>query len=454
MEFFGGQRDGGLATHLVAPVSHVLEIPPDLPADLRVLIEPLSVAVHGVARGAAQPGERAVVIGAGAIGLFTALVLRARGLADVVVAEPRASRRQRAVDLGFAVIDPGAEDMHAAVSRLVRPEGADCVFECVGSAATIGSGARGDAQGRPGRHRRQRPTRAHDRRRRAAARGPHADRGPDVRPRGLPRVDAAARRRAARRPPDRRASSRATRSTGPRRPSATPAATGSAHSRRCSSREAVGRRGDARSVSAEPLALVFVEGRELLLSPESAGFPGAACADGILSELTEENAARLRAADPRLAPRPLGLASSFGFGDRMGVATPGHVRALRSTGATVAPVLAQQSIRELERTGRTHREVLDAATWGALRAGWLSGYAADADHLKEPDDVSAAAAAGYTMYTLDPSDHVFQEADGLAVVESRASLRTASVATARRQRVRAPRTPAAAGRPREPPDRG
>jgi L-iditol 2-dehydrogenase len=138
MEFFGGQRAGGLATHLVAPVSHVLEIPSDLPADLRVLIEPLSVAVHGVARGAPQPGERAVVIGGGAIGMFSALVLRAHGLTDVVVAEPRASRRQRAAELGFAVIDPGVEDMRAAVSRLVRPEGADCVFECVGSAATIG----------------------------------------------------------------------------------------------------------------------------------------------------------------------------------------------------------------------------------------------------------------------------------------------------------------------------
>jgi 2-desacetyl-2-hydroxyethyl bacteriochlorophyllide A dehydrogenase len=137
MRFFGGQLAGGLATHLVAPASHVLEIPDGVPEPLRVLIEPLSVAVHGVARGAPEPGERVLVIGAGAIGMFTALVLRARGVEDVVIVEPRPLRRERAASLGFATIDPGAGDVREAVSRLIRPEGADCVFECVGSEATI-----------------------------------------------------------------------------------------------------------------------------------------------------------------------------------------------------------------------------------------------------------------------------------------------------------------------------
>jgi L-iditol 2-dehydrogenase len=139
MEFFGGQRAGGLATYLVAPASHVLEIPAAVPAAQRVLIEPLSVAVHAVARGAPQRGERVVVIGAGAIGLFTALVARARGIDQIVVAEPRAARRERAAALGFAAVDPGRRELGEAVAELVRPEGADCVFECVGAQATIGA---------------------------------------------------------------------------------------------------------------------------------------------------------------------------------------------------------------------------------------------------------------------------------------------------------------------------
>ncbi|MHB8643866.1 MAG: zinc-dependent alcohol dehydrogenase [Gaiellaceae bacterium] len=137
MEFFGGQRAGGLADFIVAPRSHVLPIPANVPPELRVLIEPLAVAVHGVARGAPEKGERAVVIGAGAIGLFTALVLRQRGLEQIVVVEIDPRRLRRAEELGFVVVDAVTEHPEDAIARLVRLEGADCVFECAGSQATI-----------------------------------------------------------------------------------------------------------------------------------------------------------------------------------------------------------------------------------------------------------------------------------------------------------------------------
>jgi L-iditol 2-dehydrogenase len=137
MEFFGGQRPGGLATFVVAPRSHVVPVPPDVPPELRVLIEPLAVSVHGVARGQPAPGERAVVVGAGAIGLFAAAVLRSRGLEDVILAERLPERRSLAASLGFETVDPTVEGLPAAVARLVRPEGADVVFECVGSQPTI-----------------------------------------------------------------------------------------------------------------------------------------------------------------------------------------------------------------------------------------------------------------------------------------------------------------------------
>jgi len=137
MEFFGGQRAGGLADYVVVPRSHVLTVSTRVPKDLRVLIEPLAVAVHGVARGTADAGERAVVIGAGAIGLFTALVLQRLGLNEVVVAEIDPRRLRRAASLGFTPLDVLKAPIPSSVVRLVRPEGADCVFECVGSQETI-----------------------------------------------------------------------------------------------------------------------------------------------------------------------------------------------------------------------------------------------------------------------------------------------------------------------------
>lgn len=147
MEFFGGQRLGGLADYVLAPKTHVFEVPETITPELRVLIEPLSVAVHGVERGAPRPGDLCAVIGAGAIGLFTALVLRARGFDDVVVAEPLATRRTLAERAGLAVFDPSGADGASELRARTRPEGADVVFECVGSATTIGTALEASRKG-------------------------------------------------------------------------------------------------------------------------------------------------------------------------------------------------------------------------------------------------------------------------------------------------------------------
>ena len=107
----------------------------------------------------------------------------------------------------------------------------------------------------------------------------------------------------------------------------------------------------------------------------------------------------------------LGLAPSFGFGDRIGLATPGHVEAMKRSGNGIVPILPQQSIREMTRTQRTAREVMDDALNGAKLAGWEGKIGADADHLKTPDDVDLTAEVGFTFFTIDPSDDVDQHAD-------------------------------------------
>jgi len=118
---------------------------------------------------------------------------------------------------------------------------------------------------------------------------------------------------------------------------------------------------------------------------------------------------------------PLGLAPSFGFGDRLGLATPGHIAAVRGTG--FAPVFAQQSVRENSRTGRTPQQVLDDAARAVEAAGWQEPWGADADHLKMPADLPAFVAAGYTFYTVDPGQHVDNAADtdAPAVLREKAS---------------------------------
>ncbi len=116
---------------------------------------------------------------------------------------------------------------------------------------------------------------------------------------------------------------------------------------------------------------------------------------------------------------PLGLTPSFGFGDRIGLATPGHVAAMLRSGSGIAPIFPQQSIREMTRTNRTPQQVMDEALQGAQRAGWTGIVGADADHLKTPQDLEVTAAVGFTFFTLDPSGDVDQRADDYSEGELR-----------------------------------
>ena len=131
----------------------------------------------------------------------------------------------------------------------------------------------------------------------------------------------------------------------------------------------------------------------------------------VLAPLIARNAIALQAKLPWLRPRPLGLTTSAGMGDRIGLATPGHVRATRSVGGQIAPIFAQQSMREMARTGRSPQLVMDNATWGTFQEGWREGVGADADHLKVPADIDICLAAGFTFFTIDPGEHVDNRAE-------------------------------------------
>lgn len=124
---------------------------------------------------------------------------------------------------------------------------------------------------------------------------------------------------------------------------------------------------------------------------------------------------------PEQLPKPslLGLVPSFGFGDRLGLATPGHIAACRK--GNLRPIFAQQSVREMTRTQRTPREVMFAAQRGIQQEKWSEPWGADADHLKTKEDVENLAAAGFTFFTIDPSAFVQNRADELKGVELQAA---------------------------------
>lgn len=154
-------------------------------------------------------------------------------------------------------------------------------------------------------------------------------------------------------------------------------------------------------------SLVHADGKKFLrVRGDADGFtadPGL-MDDPSLFPLSASNAATLRTRLRWLSPKPLGLKTSFGFGDRLGLATPGHIQAVQNY--YVAPLFAQQSVRENARTGRTPQEVMDDAMWGVFQCGWQDDWGADADHLKTKEDIPPFIAAGYTFFTVDPGEFV------------------------------------------------
>jgi hypothetical protein len=133
----------------------------------------------------------------------------------------------------------------------------------------------------------------------------------------------------------------------------------------------------------------------------------------LLGPTNAQNVARLRELLPWLRPQLIALRTSAGMGDRLGLATPGHIRAVRAVGGSekIAPVFPQQSIREMVRSGRTPQQVMDDAVWGVFAEGWRDGFGSDADHQKVPEDIDNCVAAGFTSFTIDPGEHVDNSAE-------------------------------------------
>jgi hypothetical protein len=144
----------------------------------------------------------------------------------------------------------------------------------------------------------------------------------------------------------------------------------------------------------------------------------------LFAGLTQANAEALRRALPFTAPSPLADREiTFGVGDRLGVAGAGHLRVMKRYRAT--PVLAQQSVRELDLTGRNYQQVLDASSWAVFQEGYEQPWGADGDHLKTEEWVRTAVGIGYTMITADVSDYIrkdFATADAVRIRDAYSSL--------------------------------
>ncbi len=127
---------GVLREHVVHPARFTYKLPDSVSFAEGALVEPMAVGVHAATRAGVKPGDFAVVIGAGPIGILTALSALAAGCAEVVITDVHSEKLSIAGDLsGIIPVNVTTEDIRKVVASRTAGWGADVVFEASGVAA-------------------------------------------------------------------------------------------------------------------------------------------------------------------------------------------------------------------------------------------------------------------------------------------------------------------------------
>ena len=131
-----GGRPGAYAERVAVSAESLFALPDSVSDEHGALVEPLAVGVHAETLAELAPNEPACVLGAGPIGVMTALALRAGGAERIVVVEPGENRRERIEALGFTAIP--LEGVHEALISKLDGELPAAVFECAGHPSALG----------------------------------------------------------------------------------------------------------------------------------------------------------------------------------------------------------------------------------------------------------------------------------------------------------------------------
>lgn len=129
LRLIGVDTDGSFAEFVRVSWEKVYRIPSDCSFETGALIEPIAVALHGVARSCCEVGDQVVVLGAGPIGLLLAMISKTAGASKVIVTEVLRYRLELAEKFGFDVIDSSRLDVLKEVLGKTNGTGADIVFE-------------------------------------------------------------------------------------------------------------------------------------------------------------------------------------------------------------------------------------------------------------------------------------------------------------------------------------
>ncbi len=137
LRLIGIDGDGGMAEQLAVDEELLFAVPDNLDDQTATLIEPLAVALRAVEQSGLRVGDNVLVLGAGPIGLLTAIVARQGGAAQVLVSDINPARLKLAEQLGFIPVDAREQGVAEQVYSRTDGDGVDVTFECAGVSPAI-----------------------------------------------------------------------------------------------------------------------------------------------------------------------------------------------------------------------------------------------------------------------------------------------------------------------------
>lgn len=133
LKLLGIDVDGGMAEYAYVDENVLFKVDDSVSDKAAALIEPLAVIVRAIHQSEFKLLDSTVVMGAGPIGILTAMVLKHAGASKIVISDIDQFRLDLCKDLGFRTVNIKEENLKEVVEKMTNGDGADIVFECSGT---------------------------------------------------------------------------------------------------------------------------------------------------------------------------------------------------------------------------------------------------------------------------------------------------------------------------------
>lgn len=137
--YLGSRRDGGFAEYVAVPQNNLIALPECVPYEQAAMLEPLSVAAHAMSRVSVMRNDTVAVCGLGTIGMLIAMLLRERGIENVLLIGNKEYQKNMALEMGIPKerYHDNNKDVTEWLAQHTAGNGADVFFECVGRNQTV-----------------------------------------------------------------------------------------------------------------------------------------------------------------------------------------------------------------------------------------------------------------------------------------------------------------------------